>query len=496
MNLFQAVRETIERHGLLEPGDSLVVGVSGGADSLCLLHLLVRLQPEFDLSLHVAHLNHQLRGEQAAADAGFVRRTAVEWGVPVTVSSTDVAALACERGVGVEEAARQARYAFLARLAGDTGARAVAVGHNAGDQVETVLMHLLRGAGPAGLRGMSPRLALAGLAPDLPSGAHVTLIRPLLEAPRLAIEAYCGEHRLQPRFDHSNLDTTLFRNRLRHEVLPVLEAVVPGLGGRLRQLAELVTADHALLERLLDEKWNELAISESERAITLDLAAWGALPLSLRRLALRRAVHLLRPRLRDLGFGHVEDARLVAERGQTGAEATLPGRLRLLISYDRVLVVDKGYTPPPPPDWPMLGGDAPVPLVIAGRRSTVSLPCTRWQVQTRLLPADRERRTMALANQDRWRAFLDGDAVGPALALRPRRAGERFQPLGMGGSSCSVADFMINQRIPAAWRDRVPILARPEHLLWITGWRPDERARITGQTRRILEVSFVAAPGD
>ncbi len=120
MTLLQAVRDTIERHSLLEPGDSLVVGVSGGADSLCLLHLLARLRPEFDLALHVAHLNHQLRGEQAGADAEFVRRTAVEWGVPVTVSSADVATLAHERGVGVEEAARQARYAFLARLAGDT----------------------------------------------------------------------------------------------------------------------------------------------------------------------------------------------------------------------------------------------------------------------------------------------------------------------------------------------------------------------------------------
>ncbi len=246
MTLFQAVRDTIERHSLLEPGDSLVVGVSGGADSLCLLHLLARLRAEFDLALHVAHLNHQLRGERAAADAEFVRRTAVEWGVPVTVSSTDVAILAHERGVGVEEAARQARYAFLAGLAGDTGAGAIAVGHNADDQAETVLMHLLRGAGPAGLRGMSPRLALAGLAPDLPSAAHVTLIRPLLEARRPAIEAYCREYRLQPRFDHSNLDTTLFRNRLRHEVLPVLEAVAPGVGGRLRQFrTEAVRAGFA-----------------------------------------------------------------------------------------------------------------------------------------------------------------------------------------------------------------------------------------------------------
>jgi len=156
MALERTVRETIERHALLSAGDVVVLGVSGGPDSLAMLHLFTRLAPDYGVSLHVGHLNHGLRGADADADAGFVAAVSRDWGVPCTVESADVAALARERGLAIEETARQVRYAFLARLARALGGGTVAVAHNADDQVETVLMHLLRGAGPAGLRGMRP----------------------------------------------------------------------------------------------------------------------------------------------------------------------------------------------------------------------------------------------------------------------------------------------------------------------------------------------------
>ncbi|UCC75639.1 MAG: tRNA lysidine(34) synthetase TilS, partial [Anaerolineales bacterium] len=156
MPLLEQVKKTIQRYQMVGSGDALVVGVSGGPDSLCLLHLLLRLRDECDLTLHIAHLNHCLRGAEADSDAAFVAQLAQEWALPATVESIDVATLGEERGLAVEEAARQARYAFLARTARQVGAQRVAVGHNADDQVETILMHWLRGAGLAGLRGMQP----------------------------------------------------------------------------------------------------------------------------------------------------------------------------------------------------------------------------------------------------------------------------------------------------------------------------------------------------
>ena len=156
MNVLQQVRRTIERTGLLVPGDGVVVGVSGGPDSLCLLHVLLHLREEYCLHLHVAHLHHGARGADADADAEFVATLAAEWGLPVTVEQQDVPALARAHKLAFEETARRLRYAFLARVAREAGAHKIAVGHNADDQAETVLMHFLRGAGPAGLRGMLP----------------------------------------------------------------------------------------------------------------------------------------------------------------------------------------------------------------------------------------------------------------------------------------------------------------------------------------------------
>ena len=241
------MRTYAQRYRLFNPGETVVVGVSGGPDSLCLLHLLRRLAPELRLWLHVAHLHHGLRGAEADADAAFVAELADCWGLPCTVGRIDVAALAREAGLSLEEAARQARYRFLAEVAEAGGASTLSVGHNADDQAETVLMHFLRGSGAAGLRGMLPRtplddyrlfpaedgdlgdsLSLSG--PRVAVSPRLHLVRPLLAIPRTDIESYCAEYRLAPRFDRSNEDTTFFRNRLRHELLPILAAVAPSLG--------------------------------------------------------------------------------------------------------------------------------------------------------------------------------------------------------------------------------------------------------------------------
>ncbi len=491
MRLNKTIKTLIQKTN--RPGDKYVIGISGGPDSLCLLHVLAQLQDQLDLVLYAAHLDHQLRGKESKADAEFVRQTAADWNIPLVMATADIASLAAAQKRGTEEVARQERYAFLSQVARQVGATKVLVGHNADDQAETVLMHLLRGSGLAGLRGMAP------IAPYpfayLFAGQDLTLLRPLLTVYRSAIMAYCQEHGLQPRADSSNLNTAFFRNRLRHDLLPLLEQVSPGINGRLCQLAELVAADYFLLENLVDESWGNVLGTDSDQAITLDITAWRALPLGLRRSTLRRAVSRLRGSQRDLTFTQVENARRIAETGECGAQATLTGRLRLTVGYEQLQVADEGIAPMPPLEWPMLDGDSTISLTVPGR---TLLPGSDWQVDARWLSADAETRVKASRNQDAWRAFLDADTVGTSLVLRPRRPGERFQPLGMGGKSSSVSDFMINCQIPRAWRDRVPILAlrtrtRPEQLLWIAGWRLDERAKITEQTKRILLISFLSS---
>ncbi len=514
--LLDRVSQAIEAHHLLSPGEAVVVGVSGGPDSLCLLHLLCRLgvradgqaEESWNLKLHVAHLHHGLRGAEADADAAFVRDLAADWVLPVHVERVDVPALAREHGLAVEEAARRARYAFLARVAAEVGARTVAVGHNAEDQAETVLMHFLRGSGLAGLRGMLPRTPLSdyrllGQDPGvLAAGIH--LIRPLLDIPRAEIVAYCDYHGLEPRFDRSNLDTTYFRNWLRHEVIPLLEGHNPNLRQVLRRSAQVITGDYALLRSLLEEWWPRVVVEERLRPeagargerdgerIVLDLAAWRALPASLQRSILREAVQRLRRTLRDISFVHIEDAVQVASEGTTGSQATLPRGLMLTVGYER-LTLAAADAAPPLPDWPLLlPGSAPIPVRVPGE---TRLPDAGWMLRVEVL-ARRDLPAAWQANPDPWRAFLDLGAVGTGLWLRTREPGDWLQPLGMEGHSVKVSALLTNLKIPQAARDRLPLLVTDWGLAWVCGQRVDRRACVLNDTEQVLYLRFARQPLD
>ncbi len=490
-DLLRQVREFIRRHDLLSVGDGVVVGVSGGPDSLCLLHLLWRLREEYRLQLHVAHLHHGARGEDADADAAFVADLAREWGLPATLAREDVPAVARAHKLAFEEAARRVRYAFLAHVAGRVGAAKVAVGHNADDQAETVLMHFLRGAGLAGLRGMRPATPLSEyrLLPQtgrfpLPDRLPV-LIRPLLGTPRAEIEAYCAEQGLTPRFDRSNLDTTYFRNRLRHELLPLLETYNPNIRRRLCHTAEVVAADYEWLTQMRDWAWDRVVREETEEAIVLDRAEWEAQPLSLQRALIREAAYRLRPSLRDVDFVHVEAAVEVAGAGTTGAQATLPGGLALTVGYDTLTVADAGYEPLPP--GPTLSPGTEVWVALPGR---TPLPGGDWVLEVEFLetwtPAE------VTGNPDRWTAYLDAERLHGTPVLRTRRPGDRFRPQGMGGHAPPLTDWMINAKVPRAVRDSLPLLVSGDgEILWVCGWRVSETATVRPETRRVARLRFV-----
>ncbi|MGQ9554399.1 MAG: tRNA lysidine(34) synthetase TilS [Anaerolineae bacterium] len=503
-----AVSEAICRYELLRHGDRVVVGFSGGPDSLALLHILQGLQDELDIRVYAAHLNHSLRGSDADADAEFARRTCLAWGVPLVIEQEDVAALAQERGLAIEEAARQARYAFLARVAQEVGASAVAVGHNADDQVETVLMHLLRGSGLAGLRGMVPSLPLADLhilgKGDVPP--NLRLIRPLLAVPRSAILQYCQQHGLSPRFDLSNLDKTYFRNRLRHELIPYLEGFNPRIREIMRRSASVLSADCDYLRQQRERAWGEVVERADSQRVLFTLPSFQGLHLSLRRALIRQAIAWLRPPLRNIDMIHVEQAvqALDEDRG-AGVKVTLPNGLMLTISYGRFAIADESLANPFDGEYPQLpSADKALPVPVPGE---VILP-DDWRLAVEItaraaLPAE------ALAAEHPWLAYLDlaaclsvdsrqalsaGSGQAPVgLVLRSRHEGERIQPLGLGGHSKKLNELMINLKIPTAYRERYPLLAGPKHILWLPGYHVDHRARVTAATEWILVARMVRA---
>ncbi|MGQ9458950.1 MAG: tRNA lysidine(34) synthetase TilS [Anaerolineae bacterium] len=487
------VAEAARRHNLFpEAGEPLVVGVSGGADSLCLLHVLRDLQPRWGYRLHVGHLNHGLRGASADEDAAFVEETCRLWGIPVTVERVDVAQIARQARLSVEEAGRHARYAFLGALAARLGGRVVAVAHNADDQVETVLMHWLRGSGLAGLRGILPKVELGHLRLEgvwdrlWPRAEGVWVVRPLLSVTRAEIAAYCRHAGLEPRFDLSNLDTTYFRNRLRHELLPLLETYNPRIREVLRRSAAVMADDYAYLREQTLRAWAQVVREETSQGVALDLARFLDLHPSLQRGLLREAIRRLRRSLRNINWVHVERALQGARDGPTGTQITLARGLVLTKGYDVLWVGEEGIPLPSPwEEGPLL--EAPVALPQEG---DVALPGTGWHVRVRTREVHTSADLLRAAREDRWRAFLDAEALQGPLTLRPRRPGDRFFPSGMGGASVLVREFLINVKLPRQVRDRWPLLCAGEEVAWVVGWRVDARFLVVPTTRRVVEISL------
>lgn len=481
MDLEREVEAYIERQRLLQSGARVVVGVSGGPDSVTLLHILSAIAQARELSLHVAHLNHGIR-DDAVEDAAFVADMARALGIPATIESVDVPALAEREKLALEEAARRARYTFLYKVAQRMGARHIAVGHNADDQAETVLMHLLRGAGPAGLRGMLPATRLLDYhllngSDRLP--ADLTLIRPLLNTPRAAIEAYCRQNNLATRFDRSNLDTTFFRNRLRHEVLPYLAQINPGISKRLQNLAEVIRADYQLLQEFVSVAHDTLCITSYPDAVIFNLARWREQPLAIQRALVRRSAYQLCHTLRDIDFEHIEQAVEVAQTGHTGAHAVLPHHLILTVGYSTLTISDAEALHLPA-ERPWL---APEQVISVTAPGATPLP-GGWMLEAKELA--HWNMSAIEENPNLLIGWVDADALNGQPILRTRQEGDRFKPQGMNGAEVRLSDFLINIKLPRPWRDHLPLLVSGEEILWVIGIRLSEKALVGPGTRRVI----------
>jgi tRNA(Ile)-lysidine synthase len=471
------VRATIERHALITRGDQLVVGVSGGADSLALLHVLRVLSADFDLKLHVATLDHGIRGAAGAADAEFVRQIATAWRLPVTVGRADVPAAARKYRLGLEEAARQVRYAFLRQVTLQAGAVKIAVGHNQDDQAETVLMHLIRGSGLSGLRGMMPSTLLstyrllddAAIRLD-PPGKHpvsvvpeIALIRPLLETPRREIEIYLNALGLEPRHDATNTDLTYFRNRLRHEVIPLLEQLNPNVRETLARTADVLRADAALVSQAGAAALARTVRVSRADGVILDIHAWDSLSLSEKRHVIRAVVARLRPDQRDVSLAHVDNTIRIADEHVPESAATLPGGLALRVGRGVLTVGPTGadvFEIVPGEDAPALeNGFAGIPFLPGDQ---VSRLFRGWLFEAGPLAPDADLDTI---HADPLAAALAVPA-GAWLILRTRRPGDRFRPRGLGGQSQKLSNTFNTMKVPAAWRDHVPLLVVDNEIGW------------------------------
>lgn len=479
----------------------LVVGVSGGADSLALLYLLCELRgSDSATSIHVAHLDHGFRGDASTQDALFVQDTARKLGLSCTVQHCDVRAYAVEHRLSDEEAARRVRYAFLAGLAEQHSAT-VAVGHTADDQVETVLMNLLRGTGVSGLAGMQMLADVPVVREDVysaPGGSapapSVSVFRPLLETWRPEIEEYCAQVGLQPRVDATNNDASYQRNRIRHELIPLLEQrYSPAIREHLYNLSHIASEEDRFIEGVIKEQAERLAeVGQETRVVRFKQSDVSSLPEALQRRLVRWALRHVAGSLEGFSFKHIEMAsHILAGEPASPRALELPGGVLVEQANGRAQVGLRTAQPEINDAelgaWPAMDPTLAIALVPV---DTVRMKAG-WQLVSKVLSAEVERGVpgdlLVLFDLDAL------ESLGSQM-IRTRREGDRIQPLSMKGHK-TLQDLYVDAKIPRWVRDHLPVVALSEgggEVLWVPGpgGRRSAHAPVSEQTGRVLQLEF------
>ncbi len=442
------VRGIIQSKGLLTRGDRVVVGVSGGPDSIVLLHILKILKEEYALYLHVAHLNHQFRGDDADEDARFVERVAKEWGLDSTIRVVDVPMLSKTEGISPEEAGRQARYSLFSEVAKDFNCRKIAVAHHSDDQAETILLNLIRGTGMAGLTGMKVI-------------REQNIIRPLLYVTRQEIEAYCAENRLESRLDATNLKPDYRRNRIRLQLIPYIEKEFnPNFRQALIRTAEILTDENDYLNNRVEEILNNHLTKQSKRCM-IPIRIMQNQPIALQRRIVRKMIVCLRDSTQGIGFEHIEQVIRLGTNPRTGKRIDLPGGLVVFIEYDNLcLRFRKKDT-----ELLLKQRDLSIPGI-------TPVPELDMHFQAHYLEQD-----LMEEENDNSVVFLNPAEITLPLMIRQRQDGDKMKlPGGIGHSK--VKKIMIDMKIPQSDRMKIPLIVDSVgQILWIVEHRKSDYCR-------------------
>lgn len=462
MEVLEKVRLYIARHKMLEPNDRVIVAVSGGPDSVALLHFLHFLQDSLNITLHVAHLNHMFRGEEAKAEAEFVRELAGRLGIPCTVEERDVPLYAREKGLSPQVAAREVRYQFFLDVLNKAGASKVALGHHADDQAESILINIFRGSGLRGLGGISPV-------------RENRYIRPMLSIRRAEIEKYCKDNGLAYKIDSSNLKDYYKRNKIRNQLIPILEkGYAPGIVMTLVRMAEIARSEDTLLEQMAQQVFEDLLVSQGKHDLILDRNKLAIQPESLARRVVRTAFARLIGSKNDLSYEQVE--KVINQLSADGKERILelPLGVKVRIDYQHIsfttekeFVFTQGYE---------------YNLEVPGSLNILELDL---HLESRVL--SKGELDLTPSKLDPNVAVFDYDKIDLPLIVRSKRDGDIFVPFGLG-RKVKLKKFFIDRKVPRSRRNEIPLVVEKStgRIIWVTGIRTTDGTEICESSTKII----------
>lgn len=450
--MIDKVTATIKKHLMLREGETVLIGLSGGPDSVCLLHVLDKIKGEYNLSLHAVYIDHNLRPDETPKEIEFCRDLCKKLNVNFIVKSIDVNSYLKEHGLNKQEAARELRYKIFDETAFEINADKIALAHNADDQAETLFMRLIRGAGPKGLSGIPVKRG--------------NIIRPLIEIERSTIEDFLNNEKIGFVVDSSNLKTDYFRNRIRLSLMPELKKLNPNLINSLITTISILQEEERYFDIIVTKTLMKLISRKTANRIELFLTPMEIMDRVILRRVLRRAIDETES-LRGISFVHIEDISGLIKGGKPGDRLYLPKGIRVIKEYALLVITS---------ELPVKMGDyelQPPGEVIINEAGIV-------------IKASFEEKAEDFGD-GKSSVLLDANRINFPLKIRPRVPGDFFFPLGFGKRK-KLQDFFVDEKISRDERDSVPVVLSGKDIVWIAGYRADERFRVTDKTEKFLRL--------